>query len=96
MENVSVGKAENFMKYCHTSKTIGTYQIPKSFLKDKVLIVAIHLSEMLDLPIKFVLFPAGCKNKIKLLFEKGTKARAQNCQEVIQPHQTADQSLLCY
>ena len=41
------------------------------------------ISEKFDLPIKFALSPAGCKNKIKLLFKKGTKAEARNYYENI-------------
>ena len=62
-----------------TSLKLGIDKIPAKFLKDGAPIIAEHLTNIVNLSIKFSVFPSQCKiAKIKPLFKKGKKTESKN------------------
>ena len=79
LHNVDVTSVEKILKNLDVTKASGIDQTSARFLKDGAPVIAIHLTNIINLSIKLDTFPSQCTiAKIKPLFKKGTKTEAKN------------------
>ena len=70
-------------KNLDVAKASGIDQIYAKFLKDGAPVIAIYLSNIINVSIKLDTFPSKCKiAKIKSLFKKGIKTEAKSCRPI--------------
>ena len=70
---------DNILKILDAVRFSGISQISAKFVKDGVLVMAIYLTNIINVSIKIGTFPSKYKiAKIKPLLEKGIKTEAKN------------------
>ena len=61
LHNADITSVEKILKKLDVAKAYGIDQISARFLKDHAPIIAIHLANIINLPIKLNTFPLQCK-----------------------------------
>ena len=76
--NVDVTTCDKILKNLDVAKASGIDQVSAKLLKNVVPVIAIHLTNIINLSIKLNTFPSKWKiTKVKPLFTKGIKTQAE-------------------
>ena len=83
LHNVDVTTVDKILKNLDVAKASEIDQISANFLEDGAPVIAINITNIINLSIKPNIFPSKCKIvKVKPLFKKGIKTEAKHYKHI--------------